>query len=282
MYKAPTVLILASLLTGATLTISLLLDRQPATAQQPEPEADTAGVVESRNRLESNLRWKELAQESFASMGQPPGMDSAFSFHCLVAVELVDTSLAVETANEIEVLITDDRVRVAGAEFTMVRDTSVALLVLPRMRTVYLFHGGGASALESGADPTALFAVRDSLFARSSVIECAQERADDGTSLRRIVLSPDPTMRRLSNVNEFTLWLDTASGSIRRISLTPYRPEYYRRISWTFDDMRRLPRPQEFNEPVEREVLDSRGRLLPEYARYTLDDNRPIAQSSTR
>lgn len=282
MHKARTVLILASLLSGATLTIALLLDRRPATAQQPAPKADTANAAESRNRLESNRQWKELAREYYATMGRSPGVDSALSFHCLVTVELVDTSLAVETGNEIDVLICDDRVRVTGPEFTMARDASAALLVLPRIRTVHLFHGGGASAMESGADPTALFAVRDSLFARSSVVDCAEEPQGDGTILRRIVLSPDPTMRRLSNVGEFTLWLDTDSGSVRRVSLLPYRPDYYRRITWTFDDVRRLPRPREFNEPVEREVLDDRGRLLPEYARYTLDDNRPIAQSSTR
>ncbi|MCE2504182.1 MAG: hypothetical protein J4G05_09030 [Chlorobi bacterium] len=264
-----TILLLTALLSGAVLLLILVGIHPWAVAQGGGDPADTIAVADAPNDHED---CKALAQQYYAALSKPPGKDSVLSFRYTTDVDLLDHSIASPSISAADVMLNSDRVRLTSDEFTILRDSEELLFVVPMTKTLYLYSTRGRN--DQSADVMSFLDKREELFEDCAVVECVEQNNPEGTTLKKITLSPDPEKRRALNMNEFTLWIDTEQETVQRVRLLPYRPRTYRQIAWTFGPHELLPAPEDFLKPIEEGVFTHNKRLKDHYAGYTVEDHR--------
>ncbi|MGE3800861.1 MAG: hypothetical protein AB7H80_07565 [Candidatus Kapaibacterium sp.] len=274
-----TILLFTAILSGAVFFLILVGIHPWAKAQDggSRNDADTVSAVLKDNVGRQDCKARVM--ENYAMLSQPPGEDSVLTFQTVVDAELVDTTFGAASVSTFKVTMNSRRIQMESKDFTMIRDTSMLLLTLPSLQTIYLYKlQGEEDDHDPVAEMTEFLTARDELFAACSVVDCALEKDTDGSEYQKVILSPDPQTRRISGVKEFTVWLDTEKKIVHRVKLVPFYPAEYRQITWTFENLHRSLPPTGFTQPVETHVLADNGRLKSDYAGYTLEDNRLTTQ----
>ncbi len=270
-----TFLMLLGALTVAAVSAIIFMDSPGATAQnedRPRPEDTTV--------QESYAECKDLLRIVGKKFESAPGGDSVSAYTCRVDAELVDPALP-RSVTDLEIQVGRNRLQVTGAEIEMYRDTNDIVMVIPAIKTVHLYDAA-ASRMGGTEDLTQMMWLRDSMFTHSMIVECAEEHDSAGRPYKRMTLAPDAKARRYFGILSMEYLIDIASGQLREVTMIPATRQLYRRLTWTFGEIRTDIAPESFHRPVAERVLQGDGdRLTARYKGFTLSDNRsPIAAGS--
>lgn len=271
--------ILIGIIILALVGVGLLLEFPGAVAQEREDgKGGTEELPSAKERQQDEC--KTLARQICARFDQPPGSDSICSFRCRITADLVDTSLTAQSVSDLQIVLNRDRLHLTSEALEVYRDTGAVVTVLPYMRAVYIYTAPVSP--DASTDPTQWLWMQDQLFVKSLVTECEDRIDGNGTRYKFMAFSPDPDLQRGLNIKSFSMLLDVDNKTVSEVSLVPFRPTEYSRMTWSLSDIQYGRIPDDMRSSVVTQVVDGNRRLKGKYAEYKLDDNRYLSSADTK
>jgi hypothetical protein len=250
---------------------ALLWPSSDVVAQKtPNPTIDSAYVA-SDDHMDDCMR---SLRTMYARVTAMPGGDSVCSFTCNVEVDVADTVNFSNSISDVDMILGAGRVEVRSRLFRMVRDSFDVFTVIPESRMIY--RGDARGIAGGGANDPAW--MRDTVIARSQIVECVDLPDSGASHMRRVLLKPDPAVRQHFDIASMTLLLDMGRGEVRSISVDPFDQGMYTRMTWRFSPLKYTVASAQFKESAAGRFLDG-ATLRHEWSSYKLVDNRGLAAS---
>ena len=249
---------------------------QPWSTQAQDPvvpptSASTAEEFSGEAERQSNCLQDVL--EAYSALGYNPGEDSAIAFRLETDMKGYRLGNVPEATSVTDFVITGESLSVVGDGYEMYRDRETQVIVDWQTESIRLYTIGVDQTPNDNTSGSFLQAQQKMLRA-CKVVKCKERVERNGETLTRVTLSPNPTEQRLFNVLEATVWLSDAGTRLRGVDVVPFTTRDYSSLSWTFHDIRVVPLPDEFLEPVYRRILDADGKVSGRYSEMTIIDER--------
>jgi hypothetical protein len=187
---------------------------------------------------------------------------------------MTDTAAFSNSVSDVDVVLGTGRMEVTSSLFQMYRDSNNVFTVIPESHTIFRTDARGAE--KHGLSDMAW--MRDTLIARSQIVECTDLHDSGRVDGRRVRLMPDPAARQYFGIGSMTVLLDLTRNEVRSIEIEPLDKGMYAKLTWRFSPLKYSTQTQ--SQTVAQRFLDG-GALRHEWNGYKVVDNRSLAISDT-
>lgn len=252
--------------------IALSIGRSGAFANKPVPAPpDTTG--NARQMLVTACMAE--VSEIYGHIATPPGSDSVCTFTYHVEAISLDTAVMKNSAADVEMSMNQGRMSLKSERFSVYRDSSDVFTVIPDTRVI--FRSDAVNSASTSALGQDFSWMRDTLIARSTIIDCSGILDSADTRFRRVVMSPDPHAKRYFGVEKMTLLLDLERREVRSIAMIPSSRSTIQKIIWTFSPFVYSTPSPDFLKPVASQFLENGNTLSSKWKGYKVVDNRNVS-----